>query len=157
MLVRLKETTIAGLGFALVACAGVALAAMPLRMDGFGPPVQDDSSLNTGLGVLAQQVAWLNSPAGDVFQLATEKMPETTFADASPAFPSVVALNYGIPIGDDMSLNANMGAVSELIARLNGPDGREFSIAQSASSNDADFTRVAVASIAKSGSEPDLQ
>ena len=135
----------------LLTAGGVAFAVSPLRLEGFGPSVKDDSTLNAGLGALAQQIAWQNSPEGDVYQLAPAKLVERGFEEAAPSYVTVVAIDYGVPVRDDVSLNAHEGALSEMMARLNGPDGDAFMVAATASSNGADFDRVAMASIPKGG------
>jgi len=143
----LRSFWFAALALGLTASMSAAFQMMPQRLADFGPAVSDGQSLDTNLTALGQMVAWQNSPEGDVYALALNKIPATTFEDASPAFPSVIALNFGIPISDDVSLNASAGALSEVMARLNGPAGREFAIAETSSSNDADFDRIAMASI----------
>ena len=128
------------------------------RMNGFGPEVADDTTLNANLGVLAQQVAWLNSPDGDVFQIAVIAPVDDSFGtialDSSP-FNDVGKWS---DVRDDKSLKASLGVLSEQIAWQNTPAGDVFQIAEMAAKADelatvtgADFQRVAMASIPRGG------
>jgi len=64
----------------------------PARLYGFGPKVHNDSSLNANLGVLAQIVAWQNSPNADTYQLA-QNLPDRGKTFTQVALASIPNIN----------------------------------------------------------------
>ncbi len=128
--------------------AGAGLTAAPLRVSGFGPPVSGDASLNANIGVLAQQIAWLNMPESDAYQFAQAQQNNADFEQVAQMSTGSAAQGHFPSISNNSTLDRANGLMSRLIAWQNSPDGDAFMVAQSepqVSGND--FQRVALASL----------
>ena len=153
MLSGAKFSTLATVGFALLAGAG-AYAASPVA--GFGPAVSNDQSLNNCLGALNQVVSWQNSPEGDVYQLALAvPAPELPFESVAMETGSHDKLAAGPDIFNDVSFNVSLRALRDVIAWQKSPEGDAFQYALEDHVKSADFERVALASVPAGGISPE--
>lgn len=133
---------------ALALSAGSASAASPLRVAGFGPSVNGDTSLNANIGVLTQTIAWYHSPDSDAFQLALAAPVEEPFENVALASDPMHGASFAPAVRNDPSLNANEGALTRWIAYRNSPEGDAFHNAEpEVAVASAIFLRVALASI----------
>ena len=92
--------------------AGAALTAAPLRMSGFGPPVRGDASLNANIGVLAQQIAWLNMPQSDAYQFAQAQQNNADFEQVAQMSTGAEAQGHFPSISNDSTLDRANGLMS---------------------------------------------
>jgi hypothetical protein len=153
MVARVKFSTLATFGFALLAGAS-AYAASP--MSGFGPSVSGDQSLDNSLGALNQVVAWQNSPEGDVYQLALAvPAPEMPFENVAMESGSQDKVASGPDIFNDVSLNVSLRALGQVIAWQKSPEADAFQYALEDHLKTADFERVALASVPAGGFAPE--
>lgn len=154
MTAKLKSSTCGAVAVALIAYAGVAWAASPVA--GFGPAVSGDVSLQANMGALERNVAWQNSPDGDIFQLAlSTPAPEMRFENVAIETASANSPLSGPEIYDDYSLDANMYSLHRTVAWQQSPDGDAFAFAlQQLEPAPADFERVALASVPAGGFQP---
>jgi hypothetical protein len=128
--------------------AAAAFAGPTGRVDGFGPNIGDDRMLNENLGVLSQQIAWLNSPESDAYQLAQAKTENADFAEVAQMSTGAQAQGYFPSVSGDATLDRSIGVMSRLIAWQNSPEGDAFMVARAEPSvTGADFQRVALASL----------
>jgi hypothetical protein len=156
MLKRHFTLTLTISGLALSMAAG-ALAMQMGRIDGFGPKIFNDPSLNHSLNVLAQKIAWLNSPDGNVFQAAQPAPENDNFDIVADLSSSTLAQGYFPNVRNDATLDRSNGILAQLIAWQNSPSGDAFMVAQAAPMvTGADFQRVAMASI-PSGSQHEFE
>jgi hypothetical protein len=126
----------------------VAVALSPVRVAGFGPQVFDDPTLNANLGVLHEKIAWLNSPNGDLFQVAQGAVEEETFDNVAMLSSVTMALGYFPSVSNDRTLDRSNGILNQVIAWQNSPAGDAFMVAQAEPMvRGEDFQRVALASI----------
>ena len=144
-----RHLTIALAAAGLTFAAAVAASALQAgRVDGFGPNISSDQTLNRNLGVLSQQIAWLNSPASDAYRLAQAKTKNADFAEVAQMSSGGAAQGYFPSVSDDSSLNRANGIISQLIAWQNSPEGDAFMVAQAEPEvTGDDFQRVALASL----------
>jgi hypothetical protein len=142
----------------LASIVAAASATEPLRSQGFGPPVGDDASLNGNLGVLAQNIAWRQSPESDVFLLAIAPPEEAPFANVAMESEALPGPGFSPAVRDDPSLNANETALAQWIAYRNSPKGDAFHVAEPETAvASATFMRVTLASMPRAGMERDGQ
>jgi hypothetical protein len=143
-----RHLVIAIAASALTLAAAGALAGQTGRVEGFGPKIANDATLNNNLGVLSQQMAWLNSPESDAYQLAQAKSSNADFAQVALMATGAEAQGYFPSVSDDSSLNRAKEIMSELIAWRNSSQGDAFMVAQREPSvTGEDFQRVALASL----------
>jgi hypothetical protein len=117
-------------------------------VEGFGPNIANGQTLNKNLGVLSEQIAWLNSPEGDAYQLAQAKATNADFAEVAQMSTGAAAQGYFPSVSDDATLNRCNEISSQLIAWQNSSSGDAFMVAQAEPSvTGDDFQRVALASI----------
>jgi hypothetical protein len=134
-------------GLALGAAAG-AFAAQSSRVDGFGPHIANDQTLNKNIGVLSEQIAWLNSPESDAYQLAQATSGNADFVEVAHMSTGSAAQGHFPSVSDDSSLNRSNGIISRLIAWQNSSQGDAFMVAQAEpSTTGSEFQRVALASL----------
>jgi len=137
-----------------VATSGLALAAVGAfatqasRSDGFGPRIANDTTLNENLGVLSQQIAWLNTPESDAYQFAQAANQNADFVEVAQMSTGSAAQGYFPPISNGASLDRANGVVSMLIAWQNSSQGDAFMVALAEPKiKGSDFQRVAMASL----------
>lgn len=137
-------------GLALLAGAGVAYAASPVQ--GFGPLVNGDKSLNASLGKLAHVIAWQNSPEGDVYQLALAMpVPDAPFEDAAIEAETVNSLDARPAVHNDQSLNASLDVLAKVMVWQTSPGGNAFQFALEDHLKGSDFRTIALASVPPNG------
>jgi hypothetical protein len=143
-----KRTISLTIAISSLALAAAGLAAAPARISGFGPQIVNDQTLNRNLGVLSQQIAWLNSPESDAYQLAQANSNNADFVEVAQMSTGSAALGYFPSVSDDATLNRANGLMSQLIAWQNSSQGDAFMVAQGEPSvTGKDFERVAMASL----------
>ncbi|MDI9848572.1 hypothetical protein QM467_10950 [Rhodoblastus sp. 17X3] len=130
---------------------GLTIAAPALqanRPHGFGPNIVSDRTLNKNIGVLSEQIAWLNTPESDAYQLAQAKKSNPDFGELAQASTGSAAQGYFPGVSDDATLNGGVSVISRLVAWQNSLQGDAFMIAQAEPSiTGEDFRRVALASL----------
>jgi hypothetical protein len=142
-----RHLTLAAAASALTLAAG-AFATQSSRVDGFGPKIANDQSLNKNIGVLSEQIAWLNSPESDAYQLAQATSSNADFVEVAQMSTGSAAQGHFPSVSDDSSLNRGNGIISQLIAWQNSSQGDAFLVAQTEPSVTGDkFQRVALASL----------
>ncbi len=145
---RISRSLILAVSALALGAAAGAFAAQANRVDGFGPNNANDRTLNKNLGVLSEQIAWLNSPESDAYQLAQAIPSNADFVEVAQMSTGSAAQGHFPSISDDSSLNRSNGFVSQLIAWQNSSQGDAFMIAQAEPSvTGGDFQRVALASL----------
>lgn len=135
-------------GLTIAAVVG-AFALQPGRVAGFGPAISNDPTLNQNLGVLRQQIAWLNSSESNTYELAQAQPGNADFEQVAQMSTGADAQGYFPSVSDDSSLNRANGIMSQLIAWQNSSQGDAFMVAQAAepSVTGEQFEIVAMASI----------
>ena len=130
---------------------GLTIAAPALlanRPHGFGPNIVNDRTLNRNIGVLSEQIAWLNSPESDAYQLAQAKTGNPDFGGLAQVSTGSAAQGYFPRVSDDATLNRSGSVISRLVAWQNSLQGDAFMIAQAEPSvTGEDFQRVALVSL----------
>ncbi len=143
-----KRTISLAVAISSLALGAAVLSAAPVRISGFGPAVADDATLNASLGVLSQQIAWLNSPESDAYQLAQAKTKNADFEQVAQMSTGSDAQGHFPSVSDDSTLNRANGIMSQLIAWQNSSQGDAFMIAQTEPAvTGENFERVAMASL----------
>lgn len=147
MLKRHLAVALAVSGLTIAAAVG-AFALQAGRVEGFGPAIANDTTLNQNLGVLRQQIAWLNSPESDAYQLAQAAPKNADFEQVAQMSTGAEAQGYFPVVHDDSSLNRANGIISQLIAWQNSSQADAFMVAQAEPSVTGEqFELVAMASI----------
>jgi hypothetical protein len=141
-----RQFTLALAASGLTLAVAGAFAMQPGRVDGFGPQVVNDQTLNSNLGVLSEKIAWLNSPESDAYQLAQARSNNADFEQVAQMSTGSAAQGYFPIVSDDATLNRSNGIISQLIAWQNSSSRDAFMVAQAEPSvTGDDFQRVAMA------------
>jgi hypothetical protein len=147
MFKRHLTLAVAASGLTIAVAAG-AFAMQASRVEGFGPTIANDQTLNQNLGVLSQQIAWLNSPESDAYELAQAKTNNADFSQVAQMSTGADAQGYFPSVSGDSSLNRANGIISRLIAWQNSSQGDAFMVAQAEPQvTGQDFDRVILASL----------
>lgn len=108
----------------------------------------NDATLNASLNILRQQIAWLNSPYGDAFQVAQATTDDQSFDSVAMISSPATALGHWPSVRDDATLDRSNGVLAQVIAWQNSPAAAAFLVAQAEPMvKGDDFQRVALASI----------
>ena len=118
------------------------------RVDGFGPNIASDQTLNNNLGVLSELIVWLNTPESDAYQLSQAPSSNADFVEVAQMSTGSAAQGHFPSVSDDSSLNRSNGIIAQLIAWQNWSQGDAFMVAQAEPSvTGSEFQRVALASL----------
>lgn len=108
------------------------------RIDGFGPNIADDRTLDVSLGVLSEQIARLNSPESDVFAARAEEL--APYAGHSVALDATRGTVYFAPNGADFVVVATLdsdGRIVRIVTTLESGQTTKISTPGASGGNEA--------------------